>query len=71
VYNKDGLIITNYHVINPSITETNMVPDARRDNGRIALNVAFEDGTIYPVTLVGAGPFSDVAVIKVQDVDKD
>ena len=31
------------------------------------INVAFEDGSIYPATLVGSDPFSDVAVIDVPE----
>jgi S1-C subfamily serine protease len=47
VYNKDGYIITNNHVIE----------DAD------AIEVTFSDGTIVQAEFVGADPYSDLAVI--------
>jgi serine protease Do len=66
VYNNDGLIVTNYHVISVgSSPPTNL---AQGDTSRaVDINVAFEDGSIYPATLVGSDPFSDVAVIDVPE----
>jgi S1-C subfamily serine protease len=66
VYNNDGLIVTNYHVISTgSGPPTNL---AQGDTSReVDINVAFEDGSIYPATLVGSDPFSDVAVIDVPE----
>ncbi len=49
VYDKEGHIVTNNHVIE----------DAE------ALEVTFSDGTIAEAELVGADPFSDLAVIRV------
>lgn len=70
VYNNDGFIVTNYHVISASGSPpTNLAQaDATRE---VDINVAFEDGTIYPATLVGADPFSDVAVIDVPEEARD
>jgi S1-C subfamily serine protease len=66
VYNNDGLIVTNYHVISSgSGPLTNQAQDGT--GGKVDINVAFKDGTIYPATLVGADPFSDVAVIDVPE----
>jgi S1-C subfamily serine protease len=66
VYNDDGVIVTNYHVISASSNPPANL--AQADVGRdVDINVAFEDGTIYPATLVGADPFSDVAVIDVPE----
>ena len=59
VFNNEGLIITNYHVIAPSITSTEELAQEERNNV-VDINVAFEDGTIYPATLVGADRFSDI-----------
>jgi serine protease Do len=64
VYNNDGLIITNYHVITPSLS--NQLVQREIDNG-VDINVAFEDGTIYQATLVGADRFSDIAVIDIPE----
>ncbi|HSD83665.1 MAG TPA: trypsin-like peptidase domain-containing protein [Anaerolineae bacterium] len=49
VWDKEGHIITNNHVI----------------AGADKIQVTFSDGTIVPATLVGADPDSDLAVIKV------
>jgi S1-C subfamily serine protease len=49
VWDKDGHIVTNNHVV----------------AGASKIEVTFSDGTIVPATLVGADPDSDLAVIKV------
>jgi S1-C subfamily serine protease len=70
VYNDNGSIVTNYHVISTSTGPlTNQAQDA--SGSKVDINVAFEDGTIYPATLVGADPFSDVAVIDVPEEARD
>lgn len=50
IYDTDGHIITNYHVV---------------ENAE-ELTVALEDGRIFPATLVGADPSNDLAVIKIE-----
>ena len=59
VYDTNGHIITNYHVITPGVS-TSLQPGEAVD-----INVAVNDGTVYPATLVGADPFADIAVIQV------
>ncbi|HTP11291.1 MAG TPA: trypsin-like peptidase domain-containing protein, partial [Anaerolineae bacterium] len=49
VWDKDGHIVTNNHVV----------------AGASKIDVTFSDGTNVPATLVGADPDSDLAVIKV------
>jgi serine protease Do len=49
VWDQDGHIVTNNHVV----------------NGADKIQVTFSDGTIVPATLVGTDPDSDLAVIKV------
>ncbi len=49
VWDKDGHIVTNNHVV----------------AGATKISVTFYDGTIVPATLVGTDPDSDLAVIKV------
>ncbi|MGC9443839.1 MAG: S1C family serine protease [Candidatus Methanospirareceae archaeon] len=51
VYDEQGHIITNYHVIEEAD----------------ALEVTFSDGTIVPAELVGVDPYSDLAVIRVDE----
>jgi serine protease Do len=69
VYNNDGLIVTNYHVIAPSVLLSESVRG--ETNNGVDINVAFEDGTIYPATLVGADPFSDIAIIDIPEDARD
>jgi S1-C subfamily serine protease len=54
VYDTNGHIITNYHVI----------------AGGKNIDVSFTDGNIYRATLMGSDPFTDIAVLYVQDVPK-
>lgn len=55
VYDTEGRIITNNHVIENAITG--------------GITVTFLDGTILKATIVGRDPYNDIAVIKV-DPDK-
>jgi serine protease Do len=70
VYNDDGLIITNYHVISPSIRPSSELVQGEANDG-VDINVAFEDGTIYQAALVGADRFSDIAVIDIPEDARD
>jgi S1-C subfamily serine protease len=49
IYSKGGFIVTNNHVV----------------NGADAIEVTFPDGIISKANLVGADPYSDLAVIRV------
>jgi putative serine protease PepD len=49
VYDSDGHIVTNYHVV----------------QGATSLEVALADGSTYDATVVGTDPSSDLAVIKI------
>lgn len=53
VWNADGYIVTNNHVVGSANK----------------IEVKFADGTTLPATLVGADPDSDLAVIKVDKAD--
>jgi S1-C subfamily serine protease len=54
VYDNNGHIITNYHI----------VTDSRN------IDVTLMDGNIYPAKLMGSDPFTDIAVLYVQDLPK-
>ena len=56
VLSKDGEILTNNHVV------------AGAGDGS-SLSVSFNDGTTKKATVVGTDPLTDIAVIKVEDVD--
>ncbi len=51
VWNKDGYIVTNNHVV----------------SGASKIEVKFADGTTLPAKLIGADPDSDLAVVKVDN----
>lgn len=55
VYDNNGHIITNYHVV----------------NGGGRLDVTFLDGTVYRARLIGSDPFTDLAVLYVEEVPED
>jgi len=52
VYDTNGHIITNHHVV----------------NGGGRLDVTFLDGTVYRASLIGSDPFTDLAVLYVEEV---
>ena len=56
VYDSEGHIITNNHVV---------------AGGNGDLDVTFLDGNVYNARLVGADPYADLAVLKVEGVPKD
>ena len=60
VYDKDGHVITNYHVVT-----------AGTNNNNNELQVTFLDGNVYPADLVGVDQFADLAVIKVKNISSD
>lgn len=62
VYDKDGHIITNYHVV--SIPGSESLPSKNYDN----ITVTFSDGVSYDAKLIGSDPFSDIAVLQVQNI---
>jgi S1-C subfamily serine protease len=57
VYDKNGHVITNYHVV-----------DGTTDN---KVYVTFLDGQSYEAEVVGADPYSDLAVIKLLNLNDD
>ena len=59
VFDKDGHVITNSHVV---------APGSNNDN---ELQVSFLDGNVYPADLVGFDEFADMAVIKVKNISSD
>ena len=48
IYDNDGHIVTNYHVV----------------NNANSINVTFADGNSYPVQITGTDPYSDLAVLQ-------
>ena len=56
VYDDNGHIITNHHVV---------------DGGGNRLDVTFPDGSVYRASLIGSDPSADIAVLYVQEVPKE
>lgn len=56
VYDDNGHIITNHHVVS---------------GGGDRLDVTFPDGVVYRASLIGSDPSADVAVLYVEDVSKE
>ena len=54
IYDDQGHIVTNAHVV----------------NGATDIQITFHDGFVAPATLVGLDAYSDMAVVKVDNVDK-
>ena len=61
VYDKDGHIITNYHVIS---LPGSMGPPSSYNN----ITVTFSDGVSYDAKPIGTDPFSDIAVLQIQNM---
>lgn len=59
VYDEEGHVITNYHVVVPG------------SNNNDELQVSFLDGNVYSAELVGFDQFADLAVIKVKNITSD
>jgi S1-C subfamily serine protease len=53
VISTDGYMVTNHHVIDQALS----------------VKAAFADGNVYPATLMGADPSTDIAILKVYDGD--
>ncbi|MGC1928352.1 MAG: trypsin-like peptidase domain-containing protein [Candidatus Nitrosopolaris sp.] len=51
IYNKQGYIVTNNHVV----------------NGTDTVDVTFTDGNIYTAKVIGTDPFNDIGVIEIVD----
>lgn len=60
VYDNNGHVITNYHVV---------VPGSNNNNDE--LQVSFLDGNVYSADLIGFDQFADLAVIKVKNITSD
>jgi len=52
VYDKEGHVVTNYHVV-------------AGDTINKEFDVTFTDGTSYKATIVGVDPFAEIAVLKI------
>jgi S1-C subfamily serine protease len=63
IYDRDGHIITNYHVVASAIVDTNRLVSI---NGDSEITVTFLDGSAYNARVVGSDQFSDLAVLQLE-----
>jgi S1-C subfamily serine protease len=57
IYDKNGHVITNYHVIAQALNTDDII-------------VTFQDGSAYNAKLVASDPFSDISVLHIEDISE-
>jgi S1-C subfamily serine protease len=57
IYDKNGHVITNYHVIAQALNTDDII-------------VTFQDGSAYNAKLVASDPFSDISVLRIEDISE-
>ena len=65
VWDRQGHIVTNFHVVQDLIRETLQARSRGRNPSRSA-RVQFADGTSYDATVVGWAPEKDLAVLEIE-----
>jgi serine protease Do len=68
IYDKDGHIITNYHVVTLASLTGRSPNNASSSSHNTDIIVTFHDGGAYSARLVGSDPFSDIAVLRVENI---
>jgi serine protease Do len=68
IYDKDGHIITNYHVVALASLIGGSPNNASSFSNNTDIIVTFHDGNAYSARLVGSDPFSDIAVLSVENI---
>src|SRR5215217_2226651 len=70
VYDKDGHIITNYHVVAIASLSGLYSNYTSSSNNNTDIIVTFHDGSAYNARVVGSDPFSDIAVLRVENISE-
>ena len=68
IYDKDGHIITNYHVVALASLAGRSPNNSSSSSNNTDIIVTFHDGGAYSARLVGSDPFSDIAVLRVENI---
>jgi serine protease Do len=55
VYDKNGHVITNYHVVGAAADTDDIL-------------VTFQDGSVFNANLIGSDPFSDISVLHIENI---
>ena len=69
IYDNDGHIITNYHVV-ALASLSGSYPNTSSSNNNTDIIVTFYDGSAYNARVVGSDPFSDIAVLRVENISE-
>jgi serine protease Do len=71
IYDNDGHIITNYHVVAlASLSGVYSNNNTSSSNNNTDIIVTFHDGSAYNARVVGSDPFSDIAVLRVENISE-
>jgi S1-C subfamily serine protease len=70
IYDKDGHIITNYHVVAIASLSGLYSNYTSSSNNNTDIIVTFHDGSAYNARVVGSDPFSDIAVLRVENISE-
>jgi serine protease Do len=69
VYDTDGHIISNYHVVALASSEESSNNLSSSDNNTDII-VTFNDGSVYNAKIVGSDRFSDIAVLRIENISE-
>ena len=70
IYDNDGHIITNYHVVALASLSGSYPNNTSSSNNNTDIIVTFHDGSAYNARVVGSDPFSDIAVLRVENISE-
>ncbi|MGC2386185.1 MAG: trypsin-like peptidase domain-containing protein, partial [Nitrososphaeraceae archaeon] len=70
VYDNDGHIITNYHVVALASLSGESSNNITSSNNNTDIIVTFNDGSGYNAKVVGSDRFSDIAVLRVENISE-
>jgi serine protease Do len=70
VYDNDGHIITNYHVVALASLSRESPNNISYSNDNTDIIVTFNDGSVYNAEVIGSDRFSDIAVLRVENISK-
>ncbi|MGA6923767.1 MAG: trypsin-like peptidase domain-containing protein, partial [Nitrososphaeraceae archaeon] len=70
VYDNDGHIITNYHVVALASLSGESSNNITSSNNNTDIIVTFNDGSVYNAKVVGSDRFSDIAVLRVENISE-
>ena len=70
IYDKNGHIITNYHVVALAALSGLSSDNTSPSSNNTDIIVTFHDGSAYSARVVGSDPFSDIAVLRIENISE-